>query len=71
MDTNKIQEKIQMYISKYKELEEAKRDLQDQREQVTKQLVNIEQNMIYIQGAVKALQQLLEPVDENSSTEEL
>lgn len=70
MDTNKIQEKIQMYINKYKELEDAKRDLQDQKEQVTKQLVNIEQNMIYIQGAVKALQQLLEPIDDSNITED-
>lgn len=65
MDTNKIQEKIDMYIGKYNELESAKKDLIDQRDQVTKQLLNIEQNMIYIQGAVKALHQLIEPEQEN------
>lgn len=58
MNTEKINTLINSYLTKYKELEDAKKDLQEQKELVLKQLINVEQNMIYIQGAVKALQEL-------------
>lgn len=60
MEHEKIQASIQTYIEKYKELETAKADLLAQREQLAKQLTNVEQNMIFLQGSVRALQELLE-----------
>lgn len=64
MEHEKIKTSIQTYIEKYKELEVAKADLISQKDQLTKQLTNVEQNMIFLQGSVRALQELLETPSE-------
>lgn len=71
MEQEKIQAAIQVYIEKYKELETAKTDLLTQRDQIAKQLTNVEQNMIFLQGSVRALQELLDQAQQpESATQE-
>lgn len=70
MDQDKLQTAMQGYMNKYKELEAAKLELQSQRDQIIKQLTNVEQNMIYIQGAVRALQELSPQTAEEIAGEE-
>lgn len=71
MEQEKIQAAIQVYIDKYKELETAKTDLLTQRDQIAKQLTNVEQNMIFLQGSVRALQELLDQPQSVATNEEL
>lgn len=60
MEHEKIQTSIQAYIEKYKELETAKTELVTQRDQISNQLSNVDKNMIFLQGSIRALQELME-----------
>lgn len=68
-EQEKTQTLLQEYIEKYKELETAQADLKQQKDQVSKQLTNVEQNMIFLQGSIRALQELSKTYNNNEETQ--